>query len=182
MTPVSAPEHSADTDDAVLVHRVADGDRDALRALYDRHAPWLTVRLGRRCGDPDLVDTAVQDTFVGVWRSAGAYRPTGEVGAWIWTIGLRRMIDQMRRRAAPEPVDDIVACGAVVIEEIPIALGDTPVGRAFADLDTELQQVLALTVFDGLTNNEAAVLLSIPAGTVKSRLSRARKLLEEQIS
>ena len=62
------------TDDETLLQAVADGDRAALRALYERHAPWLTLRLSRRCPDPDLVDDAVQDTFVAVWRSAGALR------------------------------------------------------------------------------------------------------------
>lgn len=181
MTLVAAPDRSVDADVA-LVAQVADGDRQALRTLYARHAHWLTVRLGRRCTNADLVDTAIQDTFVAVWRQAGSYKPTGEVGAWIWTIALRRLIDQMRKRPSPEPVADVVACGAVVTEEIPLALGHTPVGSAFAALDLELQQVLALTVLDGLTNKEAAVLLGIPTGTVKSRLHRARRLLQEQMA
>ena len=65
------------TDDEILLRAVADGDRAALRALYERHAPWLTLRLARRCPDPDLVDDAVQDTFVAVWRSAKRYDGQG---------------------------------------------------------------------------------------------------------
>ena len=60
------------TDDEMLLRAVAEGDRAALRVLYERHAPWLTLRLTRRCPDPDLVDDAVQDTFVAVWRTASA--------------------------------------------------------------------------------------------------------------
>ena len=59
--PVNAP-------DGELLTRVAAGDRGALDELYRRHAPWLTTRLQRRCGDPDLVDSAVQDTFLNVWK------------------------------------------------------------------------------------------------------------------
>ena len=62
----------ADGDD-VLLRAVAQGDRAALEALYRRHAPWLTVRLSRRCADPGLVEEVVQDTFVAVWRGAGRY-------------------------------------------------------------------------------------------------------------
>ena len=97
------------TDDETLLRAVADGDRAALRALYERHAPWLTLRLSRRCPDPDLVDDAVQDTFVAVWRSAKRYDGHGAVGAWIWGIGVRRLIDAIRRRpprrhtSRPEP-------------------------------------------------------------------------------
>ena len=69
------------TDDEILLQAVADGDRAALRALYERHAAWLTLRLTRRCPDPDLVDDAVQDTFVAVVAALGAviawrYLPT----------------------------------------------------------------------------------------------------------
>src|SRR6185436_12414322 len=90
------------TDDEMLLRAVAEGDRAALRALYERHAAWLTLRLTRRCPDPDLVDDAVQDTFVAVWRSAGRYDGQGAVGAWIWGIGVRRLIDAIRRRPPSE--------------------------------------------------------------------------------
>ncbi len=45
-----------DSSDEALLQAVADGDRAALQVLYERHAPWLTLRLSRRCADPDLVD------------------------------------------------------------------------------------------------------------------------------
>ncbi|MGH2540842.1 MAG: RNA polymerase sigma factor, partial [Actinomycetota bacterium] len=86
----------ADGDDALL-QGVAQGDRAALEALYRRHSPWLVVRLSRRCADPGLVEEVVQDTFVAVWRGAGRYRGSGEVPAWIWGIGIRRLIDRLRR-------------------------------------------------------------------------------------
>ncbi len=85
-----------------LLAAVADGDRGALRVLYDRHAPWLALRLSRRCGDRDIVDDALQDTFVAVWRQAARYDGRGEVAAWIWGIAIRRMIDLLRRRTPRE--------------------------------------------------------------------------------
>jgi RNA polymerase sigma-70 factor (ECF subfamily) len=67
--------------DADLLRATGAGDRTAFETLYGRHAPWLVVRLTRRCNDPALVDEAVQDTFVAVWRGArrwdgrGRWRP-----------------------------------------------------------------------------------------------------------
>jgi RNA polymerase sigma-70 factor (ECF subfamily) len=84
-------------DDLALLRRVAHGDERALGALYDRPAGWLTVRLTRRCAMPDVVDHAVQDTFVAVWRKAGTYRGGGDVAAFIWGIGIRRLIDAIRK-------------------------------------------------------------------------------------
>ncbi len=100
--PVSdrAPE-SDPRDDAALVAAVTDGDREAFAELYRRHLPWLLVRLGRRCSSPELVDEVVQDTFVAVWRSAGRWDRRGEVAAWIWGIGIRRLVDALRRSRPP---------------------------------------------------------------------------------
>jgi len=149
MTLVADREQQIDVTDVDLVRRVAAGERGALTTLYERHATWLTVPLSRRCAEPDLVDTAVQDTFLAGWRQAGRCRPSGEVGAWIWTIDVRRLIDQLRRHPFPEPVSDVTRLAAVVSEEIPLALGHTALGQAFAALAPELQVVLAATALDG---------------------------------
>ncbi|MEM8706752.1 MAG: RNA polymerase sigma factor [Actinomycetota bacterium] len=179
MNDISATAGAVPDDDLALVRRIADGDRHALAVLYDRHVGWLTVRLERRCGSRELVDTAIQDTFLAVWKQAPSYRETGEVGAWIWTIGVRRLIDQMRRTPPPRPVADVAPLADVIVHEIPLALGHTELGQAFAALDPDLQAVMAATALDGLTNAEAATLLGVPTGTVKSRLSRARQILQE---
>jgi RNA polymerase sigma-70 factor (ECF subfamily) len=181
MATVATDPEAPVADDALIIQRIGKGDRVALAELYERHAGWLTVRLQRRCGNPELVDTALQDTFLAVWKQADRYQPTGEVGAWLWTIAIRRLIDQLRKRPPPDPVADVVPLAEVIVHEIPLALGHTDLGAAFASLDPDLQAVMAATALDGLTNREAADLLGIPAGTVKSRLARARQILQEHL-
>lgn len=181
MTAVATEPAAPAAEDALIVQRIGAGDRTALAELYERHAGWLTIRLQRRCGNPELVDTALQDTFLAVWKQADRYQPTGEVGAWLWTIAIRRLIDQLRKRPPPSPVADVAPLAEVITHEIPLALGHTELGEAFASLDPELQAVMAATALDGLTNSEAADLLGIPTGTVKSRLSRARQILQERL-
>lgn len=180
-TVTDVAEREKPKSDVELVRQVAAGERGSLEELYRRHAPWLTARLQRRCADAELVDTAVQDTFLAVWKQAARYESTGEVGAWIWTIGIRRLIDQLRKRPPPTPAGDDHIFRAVIAEEIPLALADTELGQAFGQLATELQHVLAAIAFCGLTNAEAARVLGIPTGTVKSRLSRARKQLRQML-
>ena len=88
--------------DAELLRAVADRDRSALRDLYDRHGPWLRARLARRCGDEGVVEEVVQDTFLAVWRAPRSYRGTGDVAAWLWGIGVRRLLAAVRpRRSLP---------------------------------------------------------------------------------
>jgi len=176
----------AERDDAVLLRAVARGDEGALGTLYDRHAGWLTVRMTRRCALPDVVDQAVQDTFLALWRGAGGYRGGGDVAAFIWGIGIRRLIDAIRRETsagrrlswrAAEPE-------AVVSAEDQVLVGIERggLGQALAGLSPELRGAIEATVLDGLTCAEAAVLLGVAEGTVKSRCHRARMALRAALA
>ena len=170
-------------EDPDLLAAVAEGDRAALRSLYERHAPWLTLRLTRRCADPGIVEEVVQDTFVAVWKGARRYRGQGEVAAWIWGIGIRRLIDRLRKR--PLPIPTALDRGGVVVsaeEEVLLRIEHGDLGMALDRLSPELRAVMQATVLDGLTTREAAKLLGIPQGTVKTRLMRARHELREALA
>jgi RNA polymerase sigma-70 factor (ECF subfamily) len=167
--------------DQALLAQIASGDRAALESLYRRHAPWITARLQHRCADRELVDTAVQDTFLAAWRSAARYSGRGDVGAWLWGIAIRKLIDQLRARR-PTPIAPDLASrsigAAVSFEEELLGSGAFgSIGPAFARLEPDLQAVLLATAIDGLTTKEAARLLGVPQGTVKTRLMRARAQL-----
>ena len=173
-------------DDAALLRAVARGDEEALAALYDRHAGWLTVRLTRRCALPDVVDHAVQDTFLALWREAGSYRGGGDVAAFIWGIGIRRLIDAIRREngarrrlpwRAAEPrwsSRPRTRCWS--------ASSTAAWARPWPQLSPELRGAIEATVLDGLTCAEAAVLLGVAEGTVKSRCHRARLALRAALA
>lgn len=173
---------TASSSDEALVQAVAAGDRAALRLLYERHAPWLTLRLSRRCADPDAVDDALQDTFVAVWRSAARYSGEGAVGAWIWGIAIRRLIDALRRRprtdVAADPRDEFEPSAE---EQVLLGVEHGDLGGALARLSPELRAVVQATILDGLTTREASRLLGIPPGTVKTRAMRARKQLRAEM-
>lgn len=175
---------SAQTPDEELLRAICDGDRAALRALYERHAPWLTLRLERRCADRDAVDDALQDTFVAIWRSAGRYDGSGAVGAWIWGIAVRRLIDALRRRpprefATADRLEDVVPSAE---EHVLLGVEHGDLGGALSRLSPELRSVVQATVLDGLTTREASRLLGIPQGTVKTRMMRARLQLREELA
>ncbi len=155
--------------------RVADGDRRALEALYRAHAGWLTARLQHRCADAETVDIAIQDTFLAVWRTAGRYRGEGAVAAWLWGIAVRRLIDQLRRhRPIPLAPEQIVPAAVTFEEQLLGSGAHGAVGPHLRNLAPELQAVLLAVAVDGLSTREAAALLGLPQGTVKTRLARAR--------
>jgi RNA polymerase sigma-70 factor, ECF subfamily len=168
-------------DDAVLLRAVARGDEGALGTLYDRHAGWLTVRLTRRCSTPDVVDHAVQDTFLALWRGAAAYRGGGDVAAFIWGIGIRRLIDAIRRDSGSRRRLPWSAAQSQVVtsaeDQVLVGIEHGRLGQALSSLSPELRSAIEATVLDGLTYAEAGVLLGVAEGTVKSRCHRARVAL-----
>jgi RNA polymerase sigma-70 factor (ECF subfamily) len=176
-------DRTGEITDGTLLAAVASGDRPSLRALYERHAPWLLVRLSRRCADPGLVEEVVQDTFLAVWKGASRFRGEGDVAAWIWGIGIRRLIDRIRGRPLPIPSAHTQS-GYVISAEEEVLLGveHGELAPALNGLSPELRAVMQATVLDGLTTREAARLLGIPQGTVKTRMMRARQELREALA
>ena len=171
------------TADEELLAAVATGDERALEALYRRHGPWLAARLGRRCADRDLVDQALHDTFVAVWRKPANYRGSGEVGAWLWGIAVRRLLDQLRRTRRRQVADPEGEQWHVSAEEqVLLGVEHGQLGPALDGLSAELRAVVQATILDGLTTREAGRLLGIPQGTVKTRAARARAQLREAMS
>ncbi|WP_430478256.1 RNA polymerase sigma factor [Streptomyces sp. P11-1] len=174
-------DDGTEKDDAALVRAVARGDTDALGALYDRHAGWLHARLARRCADAETVREVLQDTFVTVWRSAASHRGA-QAGGWLWVIASRRLVDALRADARADrplspvrPAQEALAPSAEDRVLAGMEYGD--VGTALAGISPELREVLRATVVDGLSTREAAALLGIPEGTVKTRAMRARREL-----
>jgi RNA polymerase sigma factor (sigma-70 family) len=173
--------------DETLLLAVAGRDMGAFRTLYERHAGWLSIRLARRCNDPDLVADAIQDTFVAVWQRPRGFRGEGDIAAWLWGIAIRRLVSRLRARggiaAVFEPAGTVPA-GTVPAKTMPAAedqvllsveYGDA--GQALARLSPEMRAVIQAVVLDGLSAREAAQLLNVPVSSVKTRLYRAKARL-----
>jgi RNA polymerase sigma-70 factor (ECF subfamily) len=104
------------------------------------------------------------------------------VAAWIWGIGIRRLIDRLRRQPAASMRTTVDATTASAEEEVLMKVEYGDLAGALQRLSPELRAVVQATVLDGLTTKEAGRLLGIPAGTVKTRMMRAKPLLREALS
>jgi RNA polymerase sigma-70 factor, ECF subfamily len=173
-----------ETADSELLALVAVGDTAALEVLYRRHGPWLAARLSRRCADPAVVDDALQDTFVAVWRSAGKWSGKGEPAAWIWGIAVRRLVDALRKRPpAAYPIEEPDLSPVESAEErVLLGVEHGDLAGALGRLSPELRSVVQATVLDGLTTREAGQLLGLRPGTVKTRMMRARHALRKELA
>ena len=158
-------------DDDELIAALAAGDDTALRELFMRHAPWLAARLRAALPPPDVEDV-LQETFLAVWQGATGYRPRRTPQAWMWVIARNQAALLLRRRG---PV-------TAPLEETPhVGLDPAEAAMVRADITAALDgpegQVLRLMYVEDRPVAEVAVLLGVPAGTVKSRAHRARRML-----
>ncbi|MGH3402788.1 MAG: RNA polymerase sigma factor [Streptosporangiaceae bacterium] len=157
--------------DDELIAALAAGDETALRELFTRHASWLAARLRAALPAADVED-ALQETFLAVWRGAVSYRPRGTPRAWMWVIARNQAALLLRRRGP----------ALAALEEVPHGgLDPAETAMICADIATALSgpggEVLRLMYVQDRPVAEVATLLGIPAGTVKSRAHRARRLL-----
>jgi RNA polymerase sigma-70 factor (ECF subfamily) len=179
------PALSIQDDERSLIERIAAGDRTALEQLYNRYERPLFRFVTSLARERGLAEEILQDTFVAVWRGAGAYEGRAAVRIWLFGVARRQAHNAMRRRHLP----------AAEVDELDTAtdLGPTPEEQALANerredltaavgrLATIHRETLALIFVEGLSYREAAEVLGVPEGTVKSRLNHARLALRRLI-
>jgi RNA polymerase sigma-70 factor, ECF subfamily len=169
-------------DDDELIAAVAGGDDAALRELFSRHAPWLAARLRAVLPAADVED-ALQETFLAVWQGAGGYQPAGTARGWLWGIARRQAALLLRRRGPAAVVLPAVftTAGPQAGDPAEAALARADLAQAVAALGPAgglEREVWRLRYLEDRPVAEVAELLGIPAGTVKSRAHRARRLLQ----
>lgn len=171
--------------DIDVVERIAAGDQDALRELYERHGRPAFAIAYRLLGDRETSEECVQDAFLRIWASASRYDgQRSRVSTWLYTIVRNLAIDAARKRSRRPLLDPGVE--GVDREEPPdlVARADDAVriADAMAGLPAEQFEVIRLAHFDELSQSEIATKLRLPLGTVKSRtrlgLDRLRAELE----
>jgi RNA polymerase sigma-70 factor, ECF subfamily len=156
-------------------------DEAALRRLWDEHAgPLLGFVLRLTGGDRGWAEDVVQETLVRAWRHPEALDPArGPVRPWLLTVARRLVVDQHRaRQARPLEVGDDGVAELATEDGIDAALDRWVVADALATLSPAHREALLHTYYAGRSVTEAAVVLGVPAGTVKSRVFYALKALK----
>jgi RNA polymerase sigma-70 factor (ECF subfamily) len=164
--------------DELLAIRCQLGERDAFEALISRwHQPiWRYLR--RLAGSDDAASDLAQDTWLRVLRGIAALREPASLRPWLFGIARRVAMDRLRRQYV-QAVD-----ADAVIEDLPAEEIDDSLESDLAAMEAGLstlplreRETLALFYLRELTIDQIAESLAVPAGTIKSRLFRARRLL-----
>ena len=185
------------SDEELLLEYRREGDRDAFDELVHRYERPLYSYLRRYLGDANLAEDAFQTTFLQVHLKCDQFEPGRKVRPWLYTIATNQAIDAQRRnkrhqmvsldrrnaRAGQEEVgallDLLSSSDSTPPERIEATERRNWVRKAIADLPEPLRVAVTLIYYEGLKYREAAEVLEIPVGTVKSRLHTAITKLSE---
>ena len=168
--------------DELLVVRCQLGEPDAFDALIERwhHPLWRYIR--RMTGRDDAAQDLQQEVWLRVIRGIARLREGARFRGWLFGIARRALMDRLRREYAALPTDDVDVTEVAAEPEPTDGEADlVSLEVALDKLPTLEREVLTLFYLRDLTLAELAHALSVPVGTVKSRLFRARKMLRAAI-
>ncbi len=181
------PAASPDVDTEALVERVAQGDRSALVALFDRSGSLLLAVAARVTGSRAEAEDVVQESLLRVWHEAPRFdRARGSAATWLITLTRNRAIDRVRARrrrdhyeeaaepeSAPPPSPESAVFEAHRAAAVRCALGA---------LKPEVRAVLELSYFSGLSHSEISARTGQPLGTVKTRIAQGARALRDALA
>jgi RNA polymerase sigma-70 factor (ECF subfamily) len=177
---VRVSDQSAHEDRRTLA-RIAAGDRRALEELYGRHGHALLRYLLTLTSDRQLAEELLQDTLMAVWRSAGSFEGRSGVRTWLFGVARRQAHNTLRR---PRPtaegegeIQSVPSPDAGPEEAVLAGVAPPELAAAMRSLSPLHREALWLAFVQGLPYEEIALTLGAPVGTVKSRLSNARRAL-----
>lgn len=168
-----------DRSDAQLLAAHRDGDGHAFEELVRRHGGRLWSVAVRVLGRPEDAAEAVQEALLAAHRGAGAFRGDAAVRTWLQRIVVNVCRDRVRRARTrpvlvPWPRAEPPAAGPDTATELATRLA---VHEALAELPVEQRVAVVLVDVQGCSLAEAAAVLEVPVGTVKSRCARGRARL-----
>ncbi|MGV9883954.1 RNA polymerase sigma factor SigM [Streptomyces sp. NPDC003006] len=172
------------SDQDLLAAHVA-GDKDAFGELVRRHRDRLWAVALRTLGDREEAADAVQDALVSAYRAAHTFRGQSAVTTWLHRITVNACLDRARKAASRKtsPIDDTERLEQLLEPEesaaAPVERGDLhrELQEALSTLPHDQRAALVLVDMQGYPVAEAARVLDVPTGTVKSRCARGRARL-----
>lgn len=169
-----APGHRPDEDaelDAQLVAKMASGDRAALSSLYERHSGVLLGLAMRIVRSRLEAEDLLHDVFLEAWRSAKDFDPKrGRVRTWLAIRMRSRALDLQKSARVSRNAGD-AGLDLLVDERDGSSPDHARVRAVLAELGIDQRKVLELAYFEGLSCTEIAARISVPVGTVKSRIA-----------
>ena len=160
-----------------ILQRIASGDASAVQACLDKYGGLVWSIARKMLRNPDDAEDAVQEIFVDIWKNAGRFDSAlSSETTFIAMIARRRLIDKIRhsaRRISAESLDDILLEPFTRADrKLQVSLEAQQAAQAIGNLRPEQQQVLRLSIIQGMSHQEIADATGMPLGTVKTHARR----------
>jgi RNA polymerase sigma-70 factor (ECF subfamily) len=160
-----------------LLHKVAQGDRQAVQTCLDRYGNLVWSLARRFTQSRSDAEDAVQEVFIDLWSSAGRFdEAKASETTFVAMIARRRLIDRLRRVKREPTLEELsaaeVAASGAADEELETKSEAAHARRLLRALKPEQQTVIRLSVYHGFSHQSIADKLGIPLGTVKTHLRR----------
>jgi RNA polymerase sigma-70 factor (ECF subfamily) len=170
--------------EAGLVSKAQHGDLYAFEEIVHRYRRGMIDVVYRMCGDASMAEDASQTAFIKAWQRLPTYQLSGSFRSWLYRIAVNAALDLLRREKPTLQLDGLPHLSdsedpGNVIEQRQL---EGHVREAVLSLPPASRSVLVLREYEGLSYQEIAQALEIPAGTVMSRLNYARNRLAEILS
>lgn len=166
-----------------LVEAARSGDRGAVDALLEQYEPSI-YRFGlRMCGDEDAAREVLQETMLAAFRNLPTFRGEASLSTWLFQIARSFCIKHRRGARTTVELDPALPDHAASpdLQVHARQIGDA-LAAAIAALPDEQREVLLLRDVEGASAEEAAAVVGIEVGALKSRLHRARMALRRQLA
>lgn len=158
------------------VRRILDGDRAAGERLVSEHYPRISRLLRHLTGSADAAEDLAQQTLVKAWQALATFRGDSSLATWLHRIAYHEYTHWLRARREHAPIE---AAGDLPDARAAPGVEAVLLRQALAQLPLEQREAFHLYHVQELSIVEVAVVLDVPAGTVKSRLFHARRRLRE---
>jgi RNA polymerase sigma-70 factor (ECF subfamily) len=170
--------------DNELIKRVLAGDPAAERALYDAHVDRVYRLAYRLAGDADLAQDFTQETFVRAFNKLREFQGRSALATWLHAITVSVSLNALRKvkriRQTEVDIDEVAPVFSTVREAEPDL--KQRLKTAIANLPEHYRAVFVMYDMEGYTHEEIGMVLGVPVGTSKARLSRAREKLREKLA
>ncbi|WP_225834898.1 RNA polymerase sigma factor [Streptomyces sp. NK08204] len=178
------PPLGCDLPDGLLAVRAAEGDEEAFAVLVQRHGRPLLALAHGMLGNPEDAEDAVQDAFVSAWRRLPEYRHSAQFRTWMYRITVNRCLTMRRRRPPLLLLDTVAEPAAEDAWSQPARSAEQDAAsaalcRALGDLNAGQRLCWILREVQGLSYKEIAHVTRTSEQTVRGRLFRARRSLQE---
>lgn len=155
-------------------------DNKAFKAELSSLIPHLRAFARSLCGDATLADDLAQDAMLKAWKARASYEPGTNMKAWAFTILRNLFYSEKRRSWRRQPLDPEVAEATLVANDNPAGTMELLALRnAIYELPDDQREALILVGAGGLAYEDVAEICGCAVGTIKSRVSRARKAVTE---